>query len=302
MDGERILGWSERWLRSDDVERIVRPAIADWRHEVATSAPAARAAARRRGWWSTLGVIVRVLIAERVALARVASWWLLALPAIAVAIGALATGTLGGLAFLGVGVVVFALVATTPARWVSAAWAWAGVGALALTLLVGEGHAGATRWVTLGPLHVQVTMLVLPLALLGGRWPAAVAAWLLAAAPDALGGLALAVAAPHPLTMLGAIVACLREPALTIDAPLPVAALAASAIVVLGAWRHRALPQGRLVLALVVLGLGAHLAGHAPMPLVGPGGSAIVATCLALALVRAGPSSDRSFTRMVHVG
>jgi len=195
------------------------------------------------------------------------------------------------LAFLGVGALVFGLVATTPARWIGPGWAWTGVGLMALTVLGGTSHEGATRWLELGPLHVQVTLLALPLVVLGGRAPAIAAAGLLALAPDAVGASALAIAAPHPLTLLAAVAAWLREPLMSAAPTEPPLALAAIALVLVAAWRVRALAEGRLVLALLVLGLGAHLAGHAPMPLVGFGGSAIVAVCLAFALTvrHAGP-------------
>ncbi|MCC6619694.1 MAG: hypothetical protein IT385_00475 [Deltaproteobacteria bacterium] len=298
MEGERILRWATRWLRPEDVDRIVAPTIADWRHEVAAAPIGARGATRRRGLRATLGAIARVVAGERLALARAAPWVLMALPTIAVLAGFAASGSSAPLLFLGLGALIFALVATTPARWIGPAWAWTGVGLLALTLLVGDAHEGATRWLTLGPLRVQVTMLALPLVLLGGRAPAAVAAGLLAAAPDALGATALAVAAPHPIVLVASIVGWLREPAMTIDAQTSGLALASITIVAAGVWRFRSLPEGRLVLALVALGLGAHLAGHAPMPLVGPGGSAIVAVCLALALVPA----RQSWTRTAPVG
>ena len=48
-------------------------------------------------------------------------------------------------------------------------------------------------------------------------------------------------------------------------------------------------------MAIVVLGFGADIASHASMPLVAPGGSAIVATCLALGWIaaQAGPDAYR---------
>ncbi len=294
MDGDRILAWARRWLRVEDVERVVEPAVADWRHETAIAPEVARVSTRRRGRRAVLGAILHTIVAERLALARRTPWWLLAFPLVAVAIGVVFAGVgPGQWAFFGAGALVFAAVATTPSRWLSPTWAWCGVGALALTLLAGESHGGATRWLALGPLQVQVTLLVLPLVVIGGWRPAAVAAGLLAAAPDALGGLVVALAVPHPVTLVAALVGVVREPAMTAEA-MPALALVSVILVLVAAWRFRSSPEGRAVLALIVLGLGAHALGHAPMPLVGFGGSAVVATCLAFALAvrRARPWTD----------
>lgn len=286
-DGAGILAWARRHLAPDDVERVVEPAVADWRHEVATAPAGDVTKARARGRWAVLRAIVGVVVAERAARARAVPWWLLAFPALAVGLGTLALGTgqaASQAVFMGLGALAFALVATTPARAITPRWAWTGVALLGAGVAFGLSAEGATRWLAVGSLKVQVTMLALPLVVIGGRWPAVAASALLALAPDALGAGVVALAVPHPLTLVGAVVALVREPAMTIDAPSSVLAALALAGVGLAAWRWRMLPEGRVVLALIGLGAVAHALGHAPLPLVGYGGSAVVAVCLGFAL------------------
>jgi len=99
--------------------------------------------------------------------------------------------------------------------------------------------------------------------------------------------------------VLAAVVAFVREPAMTSDgASTSIAFVVAAMLVVIAArwWRR---PEGRVVLALMAGGAVAHALGHAPMPLVGYGGSAIVAVCLAFGFaVRTG----RGWTSEARVG
>lgn len=271
MRGESILKWARRWLAPDDVARVVEPAVADWQHE-------------GRGLRHVLRAIVTLVLGERWALARQTPWWLLAFPILAVVLGTLAMNN-GSAAlqavWIATGVVAFGLAATTPTRWLTPTWAWVGVGALALTLLVGHSYGGATRWLALGPLQVQVTLLVLPLLVHGGWRPAAVAGVMLAAAPDAVASGALAIAIPHPVTLLAALVALVREPVMVehlTTSPVALVSLVGVTFVAARWWR---LPEGRLVLALLALGLVAYALGHGPAPLASYGGSAIVSVCLA---------------------
>ncbi|MFO0751201.1 MAG: hypothetical protein U1F43_36840 [Myxococcota bacterium] len=69
-------------------------------------------------------------------------------------------------------------------------------------------------------------------------------------------------------------------------------ALAVAAV----AWRW-ALPVGRAI-PLVALGALGHALGHVPMPLVGYGGSAIVAVCLGFALAVARPDGWTAESRL----
>lgn len=297
--GERLLAWSRRWLSSEDVERVIEPAVADLRHELATAPEAARRRVGARGRRAVLGAIVGALTSERWTLARSTPWWLLAFPLLAVVVGTLALGgsaAASQAAFMGLGVLTFALVATTPKRWIGSTWAWAGVAVLGVTLLAGVSDLGTTRWLALGPLRVQTTLLVLPLVAVGGWRPAAVAAAMLAAAPDAVAGGVLALAVPHPLTIAAGLVALLREPAMTPEVAVPVWAAAAVLAVAVVAWRWRGLPEGRAVIGVLVIGGLGHAIGHVPMPLASYGGSAIIAVCIgfALAVARRGGWTESS--------
>lgn len=280
MKGERILSWARRWLDPQDAERVVAPAVADWQHE-------------GRGGRHVLKAIVATMMSERWALARATPWWILAFPILVAVLGTLTLGdgyALRQALWMVAGVFAFALAATTPARWLTSTWAWAAVAGLGLMLLVGHSFSGATRWVALGPLQVEITILALPLLLHGGWRPAAIASVMLAAAPDALAGGALAIAVPHPTTIVAALVALLREPAMVEHTTASWIALASLAAVTLVAARWWRLAEGRLVLALIALGLVTYGLGHGPVPLASYGGSMIVAICMAFgfAVARSG--------------
>ena len=187
---------------------------------------------------------------------------------------------------------------------------------LLATALAGAAADGASRWILVGPLGVQVSLVLLPLAIVTfARFPTfpgcagiAVAALALALQPDramagvlVLGMATLAVARPGrwSLAALAAAVAAFAAAMMRPDAPPAVpfvdqilftafdVHLAAGAAVLFGAllllvppvvgWRGDPARHLYLVLGAVWLGcIAAAVLGNYPTPVVGYGGSAIL--------------------------
>lgn len=254
--GGFILRWGEAHLEPETYQRTLAAAAADLEHEVGALAsqgtPEASAAARRlaaRARWVYARVLLGAVALDRQAAARRVRWWVLLPACVAVLLGILGgqlvaseagvepPPLVGTLVFLGVGATLGALMASTPRRILEGeapGAAWLAVVAVAVTGLVGVAAGGASRWVRLGPLQIQIATLAMPFIGLG------------------LGALAARRRRGQALALLGAALAAM---ALTADlaSALVVAALAVG-IASHGEGARRDVPE-TLALALVGVGL-----------------------------------------------
>lgn len=189
-------------LDASDVERAIEPALADLHFEWA--ARRAEGRARSAGWLAAVALarvvlfVLPALVARRRARRLLEARWAPLAPAlVAVALGTWAFRDAAPspgyvtlqLTFVGVGLALAIAAGTTSAagwRRFGPAWGLGVVASLALAL-TGEASGGARRWVELGPLHVQTSLLswpffVVALAALAGRGRERAALALIAAA------------------------------------------------------------------------------------------------------------------------
>jgi len=176
--GEWLLAWGRKVLAPDTFERTLGAAEADVRHELAAATDATEARRMARGArWMFVRVLVAAMAQDRAEARRGMRWWLLASPLLAVVVGAFGVAlTEGGrvplaqLVFLVVALGLGFTMASTPRRILTLeapAAGWLAVSAMAAVAVIGVSHGGATRWLAVGPLMIQMTTLALPFVVLG---------------------------------------------------------------------------------------------------------------------------------------
>ena len=171
-----MLQWARRWMDADVVRLVVEPAVADAQHEIHHAPTGERPRLVREARAHLALALVGALTMSASGRVRRSPWWVLGLPLVVLSIGsalylrqdpthlaALHIGT--GIIGLIVALTITAWpLANAPERSVYVGAAVL-VGGLACVPLIGSASHGVTRWLTIGPLNIDVAMLVTPLFL-----------------------------------------------------------------------------------------------------------------------------------------